>query len=160
MTDRESGPLLSAGFWLHHAALTWRAELDNRLRPLGLTPTQFLLLASVGWLEHLDGPPTQQEVARQAGADRMMTSKVVRTLEERGLVDRRAHESDARALRLALTSAGRVLTRQATAVAREVDTRFFGEESEDLRAALRSVALLRKNALSSVASVDDGALGR
>lgn len=147
MTDQETGPLLSTGFWLHHAALTWRAELDKRLRSLGLTPTQFLLLASVGWLEHLGGRPTQQEVADQAGADRMMTSKVVRALEERGLLDRRAHESDARALCLSLTAAGRDLTRQATAVARGVDSHFFGEKPEALRNALRGVALLRGSGL-------------
>lgn len=47
----DEGPLRSPGFWLHHAALTWRAELDARLRPLGLTPTQFMLLGSAGWLE-------------------------------------------------------------------------------------------------------------
>jgi hypothetical protein len=29
--------MLSPGFWLHHAALAWRAELDARLRLLGLT---------------------------------------------------------------------------------------------------------------------------
>ena len=49
--------MLSAGFWLHHAALTWRAELDGRLRPLGLSPTQFIVLAAAGWLEHVAGPP-------------------------------------------------------------------------------------------------------
>lgn len=67
--------LLSAGFWLHHAALTWRAELATRLQPLGLTPTQFIVLAATGWLEHLHGPPTQ-EIAEQAGADRMMPPRL------------------------------------------------------------------------------------
>lgn len=132
--------MLSAGFWLHHAALTWRAELDARLRPLGLTPTQFMLLASAGWLEHVDGPPTQREVAEQAGADRMMTSKVVRGLEDRGLLVRQVHESDARALRLELTTTGRDLVRRATKVAREVDTLFFGDDVASLRATLRRIA--------------------
>ena len=136
--------MLSAGFWLHHAALTWRAELDSRLRPLGLTPTQFMLLASAGWLAHLGGEPTQQEVAEQAGADRMMTSKVVRTLEERGLLARHADESDARALRLTLTSAGRELVEQATKVARDVDVLFFGAEATALRVTLRSIAEYRR----------------
>ena len=140
MTTRESGPALSAGFWLHHAALAWRAELDARLRPLGLTPTQFLLLASVGWLEHLDGPPTQQEAAEQAGADRMMTSKLLRTLEERGLLARHAHESDARARRVALTPFGRELVGKATAQAREIDARFFGRDADALRTTLRGIA--------------------
>ena len=137
MTEPNAGPLLSTGFWLHQAALAWRAELDARLRPLGLTPTQFLLLASTGWLEHLGQQPTQQEVAHQAGADRMMTSKVVRTLAERGLLRRDADLADARALRLALTPAGRELTRAATEIARDVDSGFFGPDPVALRASLR-----------------------
>jgi DNA-binding MarR family transcriptional regulator len=130
----------SPGFWLHHAALTWRAELDARLRPLGLTPTQFMLLASIGWLEHAAGPPTQQRAAEQAGADRMMTSRVVRALEDRGLVARRPHETDGHALRLSLTGEGRTVVDQATRAARDVDTLFFGAEPDGLRTALRRIA--------------------
>ena len=137
MSESDAGPLLSTGFWLHQAALAWRAELDARLRPLGLTPTQFLLLASTGWLEHLGEQPTQQDVAHQAGADRMMTSKVVRALEERGLLRRDVDSSDARVLRLALTPTGRELTRAATGIARDVDSGFFGPEPAALRASLR-----------------------
>ena len=87
MSEPDAGPLLSPGFWLHQAALAWRAELEARLRPLGLTPTQFLLLASTGWLERT-GKPTQQALAEHTGADRMMTSRVVRTLEERSRLRR------------------------------------------------------------------------
>lgn len=140
MTEPEAGPLLSAGFWLHQAALAWRAELDTRLRPLGLTPTQFLLLASTGWLERVSGRPTQQAVAEYAGADRMMTSKVVRNLEERDLLRREPDNADARVLRLALTPTGRDITRQATKIAREVDTAFFGPDPAELRATLRALA--------------------
>lgn len=139
VNEQETGPLLSPGFWLHQAALAWRAELDTRLRPLGLTPTQFLLLASTGWLERT-GKPTQQSVAEHAGADRMMTSKVVRTLEERGLLQRESDEDDARALRLALTPTGRTITRQATQIARDVDVEFFGPDPAELRATLRNLS--------------------
>lgn len=52
----------------------------------------------------------------------------MRTFEERDLVTRRAHETDARAMRVALTVAGRVLVDQATGLAREVDTMFFGAD--------------------------------
>ena len=109
MTDE--GPLASPGFWLHHAALTWRAELDTRLRPLGLTPTQFMLLASAGWLGQQSVAPTQQEVAQHAGADRMMTSKILRDLYERGLLTRQADPDDGRILRIQLTPTGRDLTK-------------------------------------------------
>ncbi|GAA1685664.1 hypothetical protein GCM10009765_38690 [Fodinicola feengrottensis] len=143
MTDSDSGPMLSPGFWLHHAALTWRAALDAGLRPLGLTPTQFMLLASAGWLEHVAGPPTQQAVAEQAGADRMMTSKIVRALQERALLERRTDPTDARAVRLSLTPAGRALVRQATEVARTLDTKFFGPHATKMRTTLRTIAETR-----------------
>ena len=153
MTRPEAGPLLSPGFWLHHAALTWRADLDARLRPLGLTHTQFMLLASLGWLEHLGGSPTQQEVAEYAGADRMMTSRVVRTLMQAGLIDREAHETDGRAVRLSLTPAGRELGARAIRVAQQVDRRFFGSDAPALRDSLRAIAQLRG---ADAFSADDG----
>ncbi len=106
------GPLASPGFWLHHAALSWRQLFDRRLRPLNLTPTQFMLLAAAGWLAASAGqPPTQQEVADHAGADRMMTSKVLQTLVDRGLVQREPDPADGRMKRLRLTPEGRELGR-------------------------------------------------
>ena len=51
---------MSPGFWLRHAALAWRQVFDRRLRPLYLSPTQLVLLASAGWLVATSGgPPTQ-----------------------------------------------------------------------------------------------------
>ena len=138
MTDE--GPLASPGFWLHHAALTWRAELDTRLRPLGLTPTQFMLLASAGWLDRQSVAPTQQEVAEHAGADRMMTSKVLRDLDERGLLTRQPDPDDGRVLRIHLTPAGRDLTKKAIASATELDKTFFGTNPTSLRTTLRRIA--------------------
>ena len=136
----DTGPLLSPGFWLHHAALAWRAELDARLAPLGVTPTQFLLLASAGWLEQHGESPTQQQVADLAGADRTMASKVMRVLTDQALIRREVHEADARAVQIRLTAAGRQLTRRAVAAARSVDAEVFGAEPADLRAALRRIA--------------------
>ncbi|MCW0212020.1 MAG: MarR family transcriptional regulator [Pseudonocardia sp.] len=140
MTTPEPAPLSSAGFWLHHAALSWRADLAGRLHPLGLTPTQFLHLAAVAQLEEQHGPPIQQEVAERTGSDRMMTSKVVRGLAERGLLARTPTEDDGRAIRLALTASGREVTVEATTIAAEVDVRYFGEDAEALRDRLRSLA--------------------
>lgn len=132
---------MSPGFWLHHAALEWRQRFDRALRPLGLTPTQFNLLASIGWLDRTrSSPPTQQQAADHAGADRMMTSKVLRALEERGLVTRAADPDDARLLRLRLTDEGRRLTSRAVKVAVAVDEELFGDAGDALRQQLQSVA--------------------
>ena len=135
---------MSPGFWLHHAALEWRQRLDRTLRPLGLTPTQFNLLGSVGWLDRTrSAPPTQQQVADHAGADRMMASKVLRTLEERGLVTREPDPGDARSLRLRLTADGSRVTSQAVRLALAVDQELFGDGGEQLREQLQAVAAHR-----------------
>lgn len=142
------GPLMSPGFWLHHAALEWRQRLDRALRPLGLTPTQFNLLASIGWLDRTrPSPPTQQQVADHAGADRMMASKVLRGLEDRALVTRESDAGDARSLRLRLTDEGRRITSRAIRLAVAVDDEVFADRGDDVRELLQNVAAHRLSGL-------------
>ncbi|MET9491637.1 MarR family winged helix-turn-helix transcriptional regulator [Nocardia sp. NPDC006630] len=137
------GPLMSPGFWLHHAALEWRATLERNLRPLGLTPTQFNLLASAGWLGRQGELPTQQQVADMSGADRMMASKVIRVLEERELLARRADPVDARVLRIEITTAGRELVGKGVQIAVDTDAQMFGAAGEQLREQLKPIAAHR-----------------
>ncbi|MFI1918860.1 MarR family winged helix-turn-helix transcriptional regulator [Nocardia sp. NPDC020380] len=137
------GPLMSPGFWLHHAALEWRATLERNLRPLGLTPTQFNLLASAGWLSRQGELPTQQQVADMSGSDRMMASKVLRVLEERGLLARRADAGDARVLRIELSAAGRELVSKGVQTAVDTDQQMFGADAELLREHLKPIAAHR-----------------
>lgn len=133
------GPLSSPGFWLQRAAEAYLRELDARLRPLELTHTQFQLLASAGWLGREGVGPTQQQVAEFAGADRMMTSKVLGTLEARGLLVRTADPQDARLRRVTVTEPARALLRDATRIARAVDVALVGGGTE-LRDRLAAIA--------------------
>ncbi|WP_433755298.1 MarR family winged helix-turn-helix transcriptional regulator [Nocardia sp. CA-135398] len=137
------GPLMSPGFWLHHAALEWRATVERNLRPLGLTLTQFNLLASAGWLGRQGEPPTQQQVVDMAGADRMMGSRVIRVLEDRALLARRPDPHDARILRIEVSSEGRTLARRAIRIVVDTDEQIFGPDSEAFRDRLKSIAAQR-----------------
>lgn len=134
-----AGPLASPGYWLHHAALRWRAQLETELRPLGLTTTQFIMLASIGWLEHEGLRPSQQQAADVAGSDRMMASRVVRSLEGAGLVRRTPDAQDARTVRLALTTQGQTTGNRAASLARAVDRGVFGELRDTWASALREL---------------------
>jgi len=132
---------MSPGFWLHHAALAWRQAFDRQLRPLGLTPTQFMLLASAGWLTATSAqPPTQQEVADHAGADRMMTSKVLQGLVEHGLVIRQPDPADGRVKRLHLTPAGQEVVRRGIIIAVDLDEEMFGPDGDSVRETLQRIA--------------------
>jgi DNA-binding MarR family transcriptional regulator len=143
LADANVGPLASPGYWLHHAALGWRRELGVRLKRLDLTPTQFDVLGSLSW-QLRDGEVTQQMVADFAGIDRMMTSKVVRTVQQRGLITRTAHGTDARILVLELTDAGRVMVTEATKEARALDRELFGSTASSMRLRRELAAILEQ----------------
>jgi DNA-binding MarR family transcriptional regulator len=96
------------------------------LVPHDLTHVQFVLLASLWWLEdHDDQPPTQARLAEQAGTDPMMTSQVIRKLQARGLLQREPHPGDSRARQLRLTSAGRELAANALVDVEAADDDYF-----------------------------------
>jgi len=139
--SRPGGPLSSPGHWLHHAALAWQRDFGRRLRPLGLTPTQFMILGAVGWLAETDRPPTQQAVANLAGTDRMMTSKVLTALEARALIERTNDPVDGRSRRLRQTPGGKKAALAAVEVVTSLDRDFFsGENSSTLTAIFRRLA--------------------
>jgi DNA-binding MarR family transcriptional regulator len=119
----------SPGLLLWRATNTWQASIRAALKPLGLTHVQFVLLASLTWLD--DGPVTQRRLADHAATDPMMTSQVLRALEEHGLVVRAAHPDDGRARALSVTPEGRMLADRAVAVVEACDREFFGRLGPD-----------------------------
>lgn len=118
-------PLLSPGFLLWRVSNLWQRQQRAALHPLGLTHVQFVLLASVAWLTREGEPVTQVQLAQHAGADPMMTSQVVRSLAERGLMTRARHPGDTRAVSLQLTSAGHEMVAVALPLVEAADAAFF-----------------------------------
>jgi len=120
--------------------------VTSALRPLELTHVQFVLLGTVWWLvepaRSPDQPSSQRQIATHAGADVVMTSHVVRTLEHRGLLARIADPADARVRRLLMTAAGRVLAQRAVQVVEGADAAFFAEvgDQQQLLDVLRQLA--------------------
>ncbi len=114
----------SPGLLLWQATNTWQAAQRAALRPFDLTHVQFVLLASLTWLDS-DTPVTQRALAAHARTDPMMTSQVLRTLEAKGLVVRGPHPTDARARALTATPRGAELANAANASVEAVDRTFF-----------------------------------
>lgn len=86
-----------------------------------------MLLASLWWLERNGHPqPSQNRLADHAGTDAMMTSQVIRRLEERGLLERGVDPADGRARQLRLTPPGTALLAGALADVERTDESCFG----------------------------------
>jgi DNA-binding MarR family transcriptional regulator len=120
-------PSESPGFLLWHATLRWQRGVAAALRPLHLTHVQFVLLACTWWLNEQGERPTQVRLAEQAGTDIKMTSQVLRTLEQKDLLEREVDPADTRARRLRVTRRGRRLAPRAIEVVEAVDAEFFSE---------------------------------
>ena len=114
----------STGLALWRVTNRWQAAQRSALLPFDLTHVQFVLLASLTWLDA--EAPTQRELADHAGTDPMMTSQVLRALEAKKLIERQPHPTDARARLLVVTASGRQLANRAVAVVEACDARFFG----------------------------------
>ncbi len=132
---------LSPGLLLWRVTNAWQAAQRAALRPFDLTHVQFVLLASLSWHKD-DRPVTQRQLAEHAGADPMMTSQVLRSLESKGLVERRLHPTDARARALTATAAGVNLANQANAAVEHVDRDYFAALGDDRPAFARMLAQL------------------
>jgi DNA-binding MarR family transcriptional regulator len=128
----------SPGFLLWRATLRWQRVMADTLKPFGITHVQFVLLASTWWICENDGPPRQRDLADHAGTDPMMTSQVVRALEAAGLLTRTSDPDDARAVRLAPTSAGKALAPRAIAAVEAADRAFFDDVPQRSRAGMRA----------------------
>jgi len=135
----------SAGLLLWQVTNRWQAAQRAALKPFGLTHVQFVLLASLAWLsgeEPSDAPVTQRALADHATTDPMMTSQVVRVLEDRGWLTREPHPEDGRAFALRITDPGVALVGRAVVAVEQCDEDFFGvlgRRSAGFRSALQTL---------------------
>lgn len=136
----------SPGYLLGQVTMLWQRKQKKVLDPLDLTQTQFALLAALGWLSKKNNAVTQVDIANQSNADRMMVSKVLRTLEEKGFITRQEHETDTRAKTIRLTSDGGVVLQKALIEIEKADVDFFAPLDSKLSAFNKNmVKLIEKN---------------
>ena len=96
--------------------MKWRAAVDRALAPLGLTHAHYVVLSSLFGMERPGLRPSQRELADHTGLETLYVSKLARTLDANGLIQRSRDPEDARTVRLALTDRGRETVRPAIAV--------------------------------------------
>ncbi|MFF4488203.1 MarR family winged helix-turn-helix transcriptional regulator [Streptomyces sp. NPDC001544] len=104
------------GFLVWRLSMKWRVAVDRAVAPLGLTHAQYSLLASLYGMHRSGLRPSQRELADHTGLEPLYVSKLARSLESAGLLERTRDPRDPRAVRLALTGQGREVTGRAITV--------------------------------------------
>jgi DNA-binding MarR family transcriptional regulator len=101
MSDATPGHLV----W--RLSMKWRVAVDRALAPRGLTHAQYVMLASLYGLERDGRVPSQRELADHTGLEALYVSKLARSLDADGLIQRTRDAVDTRTMRLELTAKGR-----------------------------------------------------
>ena len=136
----------SPGYLLGQLTMLWQRKQKKVLDPIDLTHTQFVLLAALGWLSKSNNAVTQVDIANQSNCDRMMVSKVLRTLEEKGFITRQEHKTDTRAKIVLLTKNGELVLQKAIIEVENADLDFFATLDTKLSSFNSSmIQLINKN---------------
>jgi DNA-binding MarR family transcriptional regulator len=135
----------SPGYLLGQLTMLWQRKQKKVLDPLNLTQTQFVLLAALGWLSKKSNAVTQIDIANQSNCDRMMVSKVLRTLEEKEFLTRHEHETDTRAKIIRLTKGGELILQKAIIEVENADSEFFASLDTKLSSFNRNMVQLIHN---------------
>jgi DNA-binding MarR family transcriptional regulator len=106
------------GFWIHRVYQASRNEMFRCFRDEGeeVTPEQWAVLIRL-W--ERDGR-TQGELSEATFRDSPTMSRIVDSMEERGLLQRRPHEEDKRVRRIHLTRRGRELEKKLVPVVEKI----------------------------------------
>jgi DNA-binding MarR family transcriptional regulator len=132
----------STGYLIWHLSLRWQVQLSRALAPLGITHTDYAVLANLHGLAGAGVRPSQRELADASGLEPMYVSKLARSLERSGLVDRGRHPADPRAIQLSLTDRGVEVVTAARRVVRKLDEQrlaVLGGPSSDRATGFREV---------------------
>lgn len=129
MPSQEFDRLRSAGYLANHMARLFAQRLHERIKPLGLAPAQFMTLLELWQRDGL----TQRELVERLDVEQATMANTLARMERDGLIERRAHESDARARTVHLTRRARELRDPAQAAAREVNEAALAGLSKDER---------------------------
>jgi MarR family transcriptional regulator, organic hydroperoxide resistance regulator len=145
-TETERGVITQTthrtGFLFLQVTNLWQKEFKKALAVLDLTPTQFLLLERTLWISGHQQEVTQIALSEHSRTDPMTTSQVLRTLQTKGLIQRKEHPADTRAKLIELTEVGKAVCKKAIRRVSTFDEQFFsqlGNQAEELNKNLLSL---------------------
>ena len=123
----------SPGFLLWQLTNQWQRQQRKALAKIGLTHAQFVVLASVLWLNNKsEKAVTQQAISEHSKIDKMSMSELVATLIHKKSLRRTPHKQDGRAYSITLTLKGQMLVLKAIPIVEGIDAAFFSANTPNL----------------------------
>jgi DNA-binding MarR family transcriptional regulator len=119
------------GILLWQASKLWQRTLNNQLGEIGLSSTSGAVLASVLYHDEQGQLATQASIAQATKIDVMTASRILRALESKELIVRRASPSDTRANISSITLKGRQTAHEAIKRIALCATSFFEHIAND-----------------------------
>jgi MarR family transcriptional regulator, transcriptional regulator for hemolysin len=110
---------LRAGFLVHDVSRLRRTAFDQRVKPLGITRSQWWVLANLS--RHEGEDMMQIELARLLDVGKVTLGGLVDRLEENGFVVRTPDKVDRRSKRVSVSAKGRTLTQKMNLIAVEMN---------------------------------------
>jgi DNA-binding MarR family transcriptional regulator len=120
-----SDPENNGGFVMWQVSMLWQRKLKSELDKLDITHAQFLLLAALDYLSGQKNIVSQQDLAKHIRIDKMMTSKILRTMQKKGLLTRKKNKMDTRSKTLVLSEEGNETLAKGLKAVDKVDTDFL-----------------------------------
>jgi DNA-binding MarR family transcriptional regulator len=124
-------PEENLGYLLWQVSTRWQAAMNESLGEMGMTQTQFVVMAALHWLELNSDSVTQNDIANHARIDKTITSKILKSLQNQGFVMRQEHAIDTRAKEVALTKSGIKLLEKANKIVENIDNQYFTKVKKD-----------------------------
>lgn len=139
MNESNQGPFKynvaeeNTGFLLWQVSHLWQQMQEKILKKdIGLTQSQYVILASIHWLNLHNREVTQAYLGRHTKIDKMRVSKILEILQKKTYVCRKAHLGDTRAKAVTLTAEGEKVLRKAIEIIESIDTEFFELLGDDI----------------------------
>jgi DNA-binding MarR family transcriptional regulator len=129
-TGTLGSPDAAVGFLLWRLVHRFQREMNRELTPLDLTHLQFTVLALVAWSNRSGTANTQAELARSYDIEPMQMSQMMKVLEAKGLITRRAPDGKPRLKCAGVTPKGLAVLGKAMPVAIAIQRRMFGTEGQ------------------------------
>lgn len=120
----------SPGFLTWQIAMCWQRRINQDLGACNITYTQFIVMAILVRLMQQQKLVFQHQVASKARIDRMMTSRVMSSLEAKKLIKREKPTGDARTNSVTITRSGEECLAAAVALVKKLEEEFFAPDTK------------------------------